>query len=109
MRRAILPVVLAVTLGAGSAAIAAPTCQRLDGLTARCGTPGAMPVGWTPSAQQALEWRLSRPREDQTFQVVGAVGLLGALVTLIALMPRFDGWKAGDWDDQQDDSKGPMR
>jgi hypothetical protein len=109
MRRQVLAVVVAATLGALTAAHAAPTCQRMDGLTARCGTAGAMPVGWTPSARQALEWRRSQPPEDLTFEVVGASGLMGALVVLIALMPRFDGWKDGDWDEQEDDSKRPLR
>jgi hypothetical protein len=109
MRRSILAVVAAAMLSAAPGAFAAPTCQRLDGLTARCGTPGAMPVGWVPSAQQALAWRLSRPPEDLTLEVVGTIGLLGALAALIALMPNFDGWKPGDWDRQEDDSQRPLR
>jgi hypothetical protein len=109
MRRLILAGVAVALFGAASAAIAAPTCQRLDGLTARCGTAGAMPVGWTPSAQQVLEQQAARPPQDQTSEVLGAAGLLGAMAALIALMPKFDGWKAGDWGEQEDDSQPPLR
>jgi len=101
-----LPALAAIaTLGLAQAAHAAPTCQRTDGLTARCGTPGAMPVGWRPSPEQLSARRLSQPPEDVTFEIVGSVCLLGALATLIALMPKFDGWRDGDWDEQEGDRR----
>jgi hypothetical protein len=28
-----------------------------------------------------------------------AIVLVGGLFALIALMPKFDGWRDGDWDD----------
>jgi len=93
------------SLSVAQAAQAAPTCQRVDGLTARCGTPGAMPVGWRPSPEQLMQRRLSRPPEDLSFEVIGSFCLLGALATLIALMPNFDGWTDGDWDDQEGDRR----
>jgi hypothetical protein len=95
-------VVLATgVLAAASGAIGAPTCQRLDGLAARCGTPGAMPVAWQPTPRQLLDMRLARPPQDVGFEVLGSICLLGALATLIALMPPFDGWEPGDWDEQE--------
>jgi hypothetical protein len=64
-----------------------------------------MPVGWRPSAAQLVQQQLARPSEDVTFEVVGSVCLLGALATLIALMPKFDGWREGDWDEQEGDRR----
>jgi hypothetical protein len=43
----------------------------------------------------------SRRPEDLTFEVVGAVGLMGALVALIALTQRFGGSRTGDRDRQE--------
>jgi len=65
------------------------------------GTPGAMPVAWRPTARQLLDMRLARPPQEVGFEVLGSVCLLGALVALIALMPQFDGWEPGDWDEQE--------
>jgi hypothetical protein len=104
--RSVFAAVAALVLGvgvlaAGSNAVGAPTCQRLDGLTARCGTPGAMPVAWRPTPRQLLDMRLARPPQDVGFEVLGSICLLGALATLIASMPEFDGWEPGDWDEQE--------
>ena len=35
--------------------------------------------------------------------VVSAIAFIGALMTLIALMPDFQGRKGADWDRQEDD------
>jgi hypothetical protein len=43
----IVPMSVVALLLAASAAQAAPTCQDRHGGTVRCGTSGAMPVGWT--------------------------------------------------------------
>jgi hypothetical protein len=77
---------------------AAPTCQDRAGITTRCGTPGAMPVGWQPSPQELWESELSRPPGPDSESLWTAFGLVGLLFALIALMPRFDGARDDDWD-----------
>jgi hypothetical protein len=94
--------VLALMLWA-PAALAAPTCQDRNGDTIKCGTPGAMPVGWTPSPQQLLELSYSRPARSDTADGVKAFCLIGLILALIALLPEFDGTKAADWDRQEGD------
>lgn len=103
MRRVVVVFAAALAGVLATAASAAPTCERLDGLTARCGTSGAMPVGWQPTPQQLLEMRAPRPPQEVALDVIGSVCLLGALATLIASMPQFDGWEADDWDEQEGD------
>src|SRR5258707_15523140 len=103
MRQWILAVAVATTLLAAPAAFAAPTCQDINGLTIKCGTPGAMPVGWTPSPQQLLERELSRPMSPSANQLLELICAVGLLFALIALMPDFDGSRAGDWDEQEGD------
>ena len=73
-------------------AMAAPTCQARDGLTMRCGTPGAMPVGWTaPRMEHPL------PRASTHDMWEAAAGLI-LLLALIALLPEFDGSRDEDWE-----------
>lgn len=105
MRCVVFALAATLLLATAHGASAAPTCQRLDGLTARCGTPGAMPVAWRPSPQQLLAQRLARPPQPVGFEALGAVCLLGALAALIALMPPFDGWEPGDWDEQEGENR----
>ncbi len=92
---AVLAVCAAVLLI--SSAAAAPTCQDRDGWTIRCGTPGAMPVGWTPSPQRLLE----RPRQHDTKlgDVLKVFLGLGLFFAFIALLPEFDGSSDRDWGD----------
>jgi hypothetical protein len=33
-------------------------------------------------------------------EVIGAIALVGIFLALVALMPDFDGWSDGDWDDR---------
>ena len=77
-------------------ALAAPTCQDREGGTIRCGTPGAMPVGWTAPAEDAWRYRLAHPGPPlgDILEVVAGIALLFAL---IALLPRFDGRRDQDW------------
>jgi hypothetical protein len=100
-----LPLAFCAALAFAPAAGAAPTCERLDGLTARCGTPGAMPVGWKPTPAQLLERRLAHPDGPIGFEIAGSLALIGALMALIALMPKFDGWSPGDWDEQEGEAR----
>jgi hypothetical protein len=78
--------VLALMMFAMPAAWSAPTCQDRSGMTTRCGTEGAMPVGWTaPEADRHLPE--GNPRDIWE----AAAGIL-LLFALIALLPEFDGW-----------------
>ena len=102
MRRSILA--LAVLPLFASAALAAPTCLDKNGDTIRCGTQGAMPVGWTPSPAQLLNRRRSILVDSNTNNLSKAICLIGLLLALIALMPEFDGTQARDWDEQEHDN-----
>jgi hypothetical protein len=89
--------ILALLLAA-PAAQAAPTCQDRNGDTIRCGTPGAMPVGWTPSPQQLWDRQLSRPPGPSKGDLLSAFCVVGLFLALIALLPEFHGWR-----EEQDD------
>lgn len=84
---------------------AAPTCLDRNGVTTRCGAPGAMPVGWQPSPEQLWERELSPPPGPDRGRLVLAVSIVALLFSLIALMPRFDGAQDADWEDP--DRNGP--
>ena len=91
MRSLALSIILAAMVSAfGGAATAAPTCQGRLGQTVRCGTPGAMPVGWTaPAGQRAA---MQDPDSLAPAQWFGLFALVGGLFAMIALMPDFDGF-----------------
>ncbi len=100
-----LPLVIAIFCAAISPAAAAPTCQDANGSVARCGTPGAMPLGWKPSdaeyhRRQAALGNVFDPKE-----VVNAVALIVGLFAIIALLPAFDGRSDADWDKQEGDDR----
>jgi len=98
VRRFTLAMALAVSLS-GTAA-AAPTCQDRQGVTVRCESASAMPVGWTlPEAERAAQGRDETPPS----RIIGAVTLVACLFALIALMPPFDGRRNADWGDESDD------
>jgi hypothetical protein len=98
--RALLLAFLATTmLLSAHAALAAPTCQDRHGLTIRCGTPGAMPVGW----RLPFEERPFKPAAPTVSQLLALIATLGLLFALIALLPEFDGSRGGDWDKQEGD------
>ena len=80
-------------LFAAPAAQAAPTCQDRGGGTIRCGTQGAMPVGWTPSAQELWDRQLSRPPSSSRREILSAICVVGLILALIALLPEADGWR----------------
>ena len=92
MRASVLILVLAA---AATPAPAAPTCQDRSGETIRCGTPGAMPVGWKPSPEQLWDREISRPPGPGAGKFLGVFCGLGLLFALIALLPDFDGWHEG--------------
>ena len=101
MRVLILPLVFAASLLTVHVASAAPTCQTRQGETARCGTPGAMPVGWTlPDEQRAA----TLSDDGMTpLRWLSLATVIGGLFALIALMPDFDGW-GGESDDNEEDA-----
>ncbi|HET6971776.1 MAG TPA: hypothetical protein VFH92_11665 [Phenylobacterium sp.] len=88
---------LGLALLAAAPAQAAPTCLDRDGVTVRCGTPGAMPVGWTPPPGTP------DPADDSPApglaELAGLAAVLGGLFALLALMPEFDGWDGGERDE----------
>jgi len=101
MRLALLAFVFVLTTG--SAALAAPTCNDVDGRAVRCGTPGAMPVGWTPSPEVVAAREPQEVHEFTSTQMFGLVCFLGGLLALFALLPDFEDGKGGGWDRQEDD------
>ena len=99
MRALILPLVFAASLLTAHAAGAAPTCQTRHGEIARCGTAGAMPVGWSlPDDQRA---GASSADGMAPVQWLSLATVIGGLFALIALMPDFDGW-GGESDDSEE-------
>jgi hypothetical protein len=105
--RAILLALIVPALLLAASAKAAPTCRDKNLQTVRCGTPGAMPVGWEPSPQQLWERQLSQPAGPSTAEVLKVLGGIGLLFALIALLPEFDGSRAGGgWDRQEGDQQG---
>lgn len=100
MRSLIPSIAAAVALLSAPAAFAAPTCQDQDGATIRCGTPGAMPVGWTLPDDQ-------RPAPDgpPLEELLALACVIGGLFALIALMPEFDGRRDQDWGEQEGDDE----
>src|SRR5476649_2930837 len=105
MRATYLAVLLSLLL-TPSVATAAPTCKDRTGDTIRCGTPGAMPVGWSPSPQQLFAHQLSQPRGPSRSTLLKVFLGIGLLFVFIALLPEFDGSPAGGgWDQQEDDEE----
>jgi hypothetical protein len=75
---------------------AAPTCLDRDGVTVRCGAPGAMPVGWEPEGGPAAP---DTP-DPGPAQLAGLAAVIGGLFALLALMPEFDGWDGRERDEE---------
>ena len=95
----------AVLLLIAPSAHAAPTCVDKNGETIRCGVAAAMPVGWTPSPQQRLNWQIANPPHSDRAPMLKAIWLIGLFLAMIALMPEFDGTRDGDWDKQEGDEE----
>jgi hypothetical protein len=93
MRRSILIATIAVTL-LSAGALAAPTCQNEIGETVRCGTPGAMPVGWTLPVELRAGSQTARAVEPH--QLLEVLFALAGFFALLSLMPDFE----GDWDEE---------
>jgi hypothetical protein len=95
---------LAIPLMAAFPALAAPTCDNRNGETVKCGTPGAMPVGWAPSPADIVN-HAPTPPDLNPAEVAALIYILGAFFALLALMPEFDGSRDGDWDEQDGDER----
>jgi hypothetical protein len=102
MRSILLALTAAATLLAAPAATAAPTCQDRNGDTIRCGTTGAMPVGWTLPEPQRLRVLAARPPEPPA-DLFGLACFLIGFFAFLALLPDFD----GKWDRQELDEGEP--
>lgn len=96
---------LALMLLAVMPSEAAPTCRSRAGETMRCGAPGAMPVRWVPSAREQWEWENLRPTVSNSSEIAGVIIGLALFLTMIALLPDFDGSRDGDWDKQEGDDE----
>ncbi|HEY5006607.1 MAG TPA: hypothetical protein VII42_01300 [Caulobacteraceae bacterium] len=96
MRSTLLALIAIATLIAAPSAMAAPTCQDRNGDTIRCGTEGAMPVGWTLPDEQRARVLAARPPEPPA-DLFGLGLFLFGFFALLALMPDFD----GQWDRQE--------
>ena len=99
----LLVLAFAFVLSTASAALAAPTCNDVGGHTVRCGTPGAMPVGWEPSPEVLAAREPEAPGDFTSTQMFGLVCFIGGLLALFALLPDFEDEKGGGWDRQEDD------
>ena len=89
-------------LAAPVSAVAGPTCLDHQGEMIRCGTPGAMPVGWTPPPDQERARLAARHDDIGLGRLVGLACLVGGLLALLALMPDFQGrWDAESWDGEE--------
>jgi hypothetical protein len=102
MRPSLLaPIAAAVLLAAGSAQ-AGPSCIDRNGDMIRCGTPGAMPVGWDlPRAERmAHDDRVASQLDGRG--LFGLICFVGGLFALFALLPDFE----EAWDGQENDEDG---
>jgi len=91
MRTWIARPIALLAMALATAAAAAPTCRTANGTTTRCGVAGAMPVGWRQPAGERLAQRDDGPTVGQ---LATLVIIVGGVIAIIALMPKFD----GDWE-----------
>jgi len=89
------------TVTAPAAALAGPSCVDRNGDMARCGTPSAMPVGWSPPAAVERARLAARSAEMDPAKLLGLVFFVGGLFALFALLPDFQ----GRWDREQGDEE----
>ena len=94
--------ILATFLCLATPAPAAPTCQDRNGNPARCGTPQAMPLGWSLSPEEFAQRQAAlHPAPDRHVLLDGLIVLV-LFLAFLALLPDFDGRHDEDWY-----SKGP--
>jgi hypothetical protein len=99
-------VAIAILLCASvSPALAAPTCQNANGSVARCGSPGAMPVGWKLPDDEYKLRQAALGNRTEPWALLDAIVLVASLLAIIALLPDFDGSSDVDWDEQEGDNR----
>ncbi len=84
--------------------IAAPTCRDRTGATIKCGTDGAMPVGWS-LPPELVDKRIPGIADPEPRILAETVAVIALLFTLIALLPEFDGRRGSDWDTGEHDDE----
>jgi hypothetical protein len=99
-----LGISLALALLLASPAVAAPTCENPRGETVRCGTAGAMPVGWVLSPRDRQQLRPELSDEPAPIKLLQTLCVLGVFFSVLALMPDFDGSRSEDWDSQEEET-----
>jgi hypothetical protein len=82
------------------AASAGPTCMDRNGAAARCGSPGAMPFGWSLPAEEVRRRDLANPPSAQIGPLLKAVCVVALFLCAVALLPEFDGSRSEDWEDK---------
>jgi hypothetical protein len=105
MRRSILALIATTAVLTAPAAWAAPTCRDIHGDTVRCATPGAMPVGWAPSAEDRARWLAQADPGPSPMTLINVALFVGGLLALIALLPDFDSTQPNAWGVQEDDEE----
>jgi hypothetical protein len=103
IRAPVMAFIATVLLLVADAALSAPTCEDRNGLTIRCGTEGAMPVGWTLPPEERSDRQKFRPAPASVDLLLELICTLGVFFSLMALLPEFDGQRAGEWDRQEGD------
>lgn len=104
MRRFLLAIAILLSASAGPA-LAAPTCQDVNGSVARCGTPGAMPLGWKLPDEEYDRRQAALGNDTDPHALLHAIILVASLLAIIALLPDFDGRSDVDWDEQEGDDR----
>ena len=75
----------------------APICVTRAGDTVHCEAKGAMPVGWRLPPDEAIRREMQQPHVPAS-AIWKAVAGLVLFLSLIALLPEFDGRRDQDWD-----------
>jgi hypothetical protein len=87
----------ALALLLSTPAFAAPICFTRAGDTVHCEAKGAMPVGWRLPPDEAVRREMNQPHVPAS-AILKAVAGLVLFLSLIALLPEFDGRRDQDWD-----------
>jgi len=95
--RIVCTLFLAALLYCAGPAKAAPTCQDENGTTARCGTAGAMPPGWSLPPEEFHRRQLALQGTPDRDTLITLAGALVLFLAFLALLPEFDGRSDKDW------------
>jgi hypothetical protein len=95
--RMVCTAILAAFLCCAAPAGAAPTCQDQNGSAARCGAPGAMPLGWSLPPEDFHRRQVALQGTPDSDRLITLVGALVLFLAFLALLPEFDGRSDEDW------------